>query len=237
MFSEIETCTAYYPYSDELKKLLEYGASIKIHPIYVIGLSQSDLHALRNAYANPESKIRVGIYGIYDINVLPNRLGIEPTVVVLAEHIALEGVIAEFVKRNRTPVLRLQDQPRHLHDLCHEDYYGGVYETMDAKHIRNTEEVTYMLNLGILVWLRNHGEQQRRKAELDLSGAEKKTVNPKATTSVKKLPKPESSWEAFASKQMKGFVPTPRFEDSVRKLDAELNYKNVDSSFDLNLDS
>lgn len=223
-----------YPYSDELRRLLEFGASVDIHPIYVIGLTQQELHAMRNAYSNPESMIRVGIYGIYDINALVDRIGIAPTVVVLAEHIRITGVVSDFIKKHRVPVLRLQENPVHLCNLGSEDFYGGVYETMDSKHITNSDEVTYMLNLGIMVWWRTHGKIEQH--EVNLNNMVPRTIDPKATTSIKNI-KPESSWEAFASKQMNGFVPTIQYEEAVKTIDSSFTFRNTDSSFELTLDT
>lgn len=224
-----------YPYSDELRRLIEFGASIDIHPIYVIGLTQQELHAMRNAYSNPESKIRVGIYGIYDINALVDRIGIAPTVVVLAEHIRITGVVADFIKKHHVPVLRLQENPVHLCDLGNEDFYGGVYETMCSKQITDSGEVTYMLNLGIMVWWRFHGKLEHEVA-VNLNDLKPRSVDPKATTSIKNI-KPEASWEAFASKQMQGFVPTSQYEEAVKNIDSSLTFKNTDSSFELTLDT
>lgn len=237
MFSELQSSTTVsdYPYSEGLKRLLEFGASIKINPIYVIGLTQSELHSMRNAYSNPDSRIRVGIYGIYDVTALADRIGIEPTVVVLAEHIRIDGVVAEFIRKYRVPVLRLQANPVHISDLCHEDYYAPVYETMDSKKITDSEEVTYMLNLGILVWLHTHGKVD--KDCKDISKAEERVIDPRASNIARKAVKPEPSWEAYANKQMIGFVPSASYEESMKTIDSALTFRNTDSSFELNLDT
>ena len=243
MFAELTNVPGdeYYPYSNDLLKLIEYGSKIKIHPVYVVGLDRDQLHSLRNTYTNPDSRIRVGIYGIYDTDVLVTRLGIEPTVIILAEHIKIQDDIATFIKRNRTPVLRLMKNPVHLHQLCHEDYYGGVYETMDSSLITDSDVLTYMINLGILIWLRNHGERKVREDvhnKLDLSGAEEHEIDTRGTAALardlvfqqaqkqKSRTKPESSWDKFASKQMEGFVPDSKFKESFEKINSQLTFRN-----------
>lgn len=231
-----------YPYSFDLQRLLDFGAKIKIHPVYVIGLDREQLHALRNSYLNPGSNIRVGIYGIYDTSALLERVGLEPTLMILAEHVRIDGDLAVFTRRFRTPILRLMHYPVHLHNLCHEDYYGGVYETLASSDVTNTEAITYMINLGILIWLRNRGErtavQQRLASALDLSGAENREIDPRASSMIRKqvsVPKPESSWEVYAKKQLEGFVPGPSYAESVKSIDD--HFKQTDSEFELNLDA
>lgn len=247
-----ETEESSYPYSFDLQRLLDLGSKIKIHPVYVIGLDRTQLHALRNSYLNPGSNIRVGIYGIYDTGALLERIGIEPTLIVLAEHVRLDGDLAVFTRRFRTPILRLMHYPVHLHNLCHEDYYGGVYETLAASEVTNTEAITYMINLGILIWLRNHGErtgvQQRLASALDLSGAENREVDPRASSGMRKqisMPKPEANWEVYAQKQMAGFVPGPSYAEAVRCVDDHFKQSestlsvlsDMDSEFEINLDT
>lgn len=232
-----------YPYSESLQRLLDLGSKVKIYPVFAIGMNRADLHTLRNAYLNPESGLKVGIYGIYDSSVLQERIGLAPTVVVLAEHVRISDGLAGYIKKFRVPVLRLMRAPVALQSLCHEDYYGGVYEVMATSDIGNTECVTYMLNLGIFMWLHTHGSkletQQTTDRLISLNFdvlSETNTSSMRATWSMRKsvhMPKPEISWEVFATKQLTNHASTERYIKRT-SMDAD---SHADSSFDLNLDS
>lgn len=219
-----ETSSSYYPYSSDLQMLLDSGCmEERFHPIYAIGLSREQLHGVRNAYMNPDAGFRVGIYGIYDPSILLSRIGINPSVLLVNSHVELTGDISAFVRRARVPVLRIQKRWMPLASLPHQDYYGGVYEILEERKLELPAEVTYMLNLGILVHLRNHGKLVAKRTALDFnyntgiigdesSFPDSDSVFPDAdsgtamrkTRSVRRIhvPEPEPTFASFVSKQL-----------------------------------
>lgn len=220
----------YYPYSSDLQTLLDAGIQARMHPVYAFGLTREQLHEVRNAYVNPDAGFRVGIYGIYDTSILLSRVGIAPSVVIVNQNTEITGDIASFIKRSRIPVLRILDRWVPLTRLPRTDYYGGVYEVLESGKIACPREVTFMLNLGILIYLRNRGKWNKR-GSIDLNSSDDSCFDVESsfddqqperkTRAVKRtpqMPAPEPSFDSFFRKQINAHedIDTARIAESSR---------------------
>lgn len=175
-----------YPYSRDLEGIDSHTQ--KLHPVYVIGMNREFVHSMRNTYV-PVPELRVGIYGIYDTSCLGSRIGISPSVVVLGPEVRCTGSLAGFIRKSKAPVLRLQHVRTSVSELPRSDYYGGVYDTLDIESCRDSVVLSRTIVLGILTWSRYHEVIPMDK---HVPSAKRKFV----------MPQPESSFGAFAAKQI-----------------------------------
>lgn len=191
-------------YSEEFQTLLRVDAmsgTRNFHPVYVLGYSAEMVRVMRDSYRDEEESelharhpvYTVKLYGLFENIDLANRIGIPPSVIVLAPHVDLDGDVRAFVKMHRLPVLRVQLQQTDLVELPCRDYYGGIYETIAESDITNRTLWTRAINIGLLVWLRTRG----------LRGNDT-LVSLRDTKAMRRqfVPKPAPSFSAFASSQL-----------------------------------
>lgn len=192
--------------SEEFQTLIRVDALNgirKFHPVYVLGYAYDKIQLMRRSYCSSlctdaglskQDVYRVGIYSVPNTEALANRVGIAPSVMVLAPDIELTGAVHAFVKHNHTPVLRVQHKHSTLVQLPNTDYYGGVYETVAEEDIVKQAVWTRVINTGLIVWLRTRGFRSADNAVVSLRGthAIRRTM----------LPKPEPSFTQFMRKQL-----------------------------------
>lgn len=172
----------------------------KHHPIYVLGLTPEQLSKMRRAYVEHPGAFNVGFYDMLDYDKLVERVGIKPSVVVLAEHIQIVGSINEFLKRNKTPVLRVMENPVPAARLPPEYFYNGVYDTLAEPDLYIASRLNFHINLGVMIWSKNK-EAQTKQAQAQRVD----TVNlydPRGSKFRKRMsvPQPEQEWSLFVRK-------------------------------------
>lgn len=174
----------------------------KYHPVYVLGLTSEQLNLIRSTYSAVYGNDVVGFYDMLDYSKLPDRIGIEPAVVILAEHIAMAGSIREFLKRTKTPVLRIMREPVQAAHLPSSYYYNGVYDTIGEQDTLVPERLHFHLSMGILLWEKN--KERRRTDEEVQRTFVIETNDPRGSKARKRLhvPAPEKTWTAFMKKFM-----------------------------------
>ena len=129
-----------------------------LSPVFCIGLSRTDVHAMRNSYISYTDDYDVRIIGFYsNHNIIPKRLGVVPRVLVLKD-VEIAGELRTYIRKNRIPVLRILQQRTALVNLPFSDYYSGVYETLAYDDVRNSRLVTSMIELGVRIYNRNRGD-------------------------------------------------------------------------------
>jgi hypothetical protein len=174
----------------------------KIHPVYVLGMDAGKLSRLRAAYTTQpsSSEFGVGFYRIQNYSVLSQRIGLEPSVVIMMEHIHIADSVATFLKRYHTPVLRVMKNPCEVAQLSPEYYYGGVYDTCAEEDLFQTTTIQYHINLGVMIWARN------MMARVAMTKVQREQIDsvwdPRGSRFRRCLvvPKPEASWYDFVSK-------------------------------------
>lgn len=174
----------------------------RIHPVYVLGMDNTKLAKLRSAYTTQPSSsaFNVGFYRIQNYSILSQRVGLEPSVVIMMEHIHIEGDVYTFLKRYHTPVLRVMKNPCEVSQLAPEYYYGGVYDTCSESDLFQTKYIQYHVNLGVMVWARNVvARRAMSRAERDQADS---AWDPRGSRFRKRItvPAPEPSWYDFVNK-------------------------------------
>ena len=191
--------------SQEFQTLLAVDAlsgSRQFHPVYVLGYSADVIVRMRSSYvidSDPSKQAYVvKTYGVYEVQALESRIGIAPSVMVLAPEIEIDGVVRGFIKEHRIPVLRMQHKRTALVALPNRDYYGGrVYETLAEKDIDNTSLWTRTINVGLLVWLRTRG---LRSEDTVVSLRDSKAMRKRSSCQLPPVPAP--SFQAFAKSSL-----------------------------------
>lgn len=222
-------------YSEEFQTLLRVDAmsgTRNFHPVYVLGYSAEMVRVMRDSYQDEDEAplhrnhpiYTVKLYGIFEHIDLEHRIGIPPSVIVLAPHVDLDGDVRAFVKLHRLPVLRVQLKHTDLVSLPCRDYYGGIYETIAESDITNKLAWTRAINIGLLVWLRTRG---LRNAESPVTLRDTKALRKQF------VPKPAPSFSAFASSQLQehGIVSEATQTDILKKLPTEsvFNFRSQES--------
>lgn len=174
----------------------------KHHPVYVLGLSLEQISRMRSAYGKGAASYNVGFYDMLNYAKMVERVGIDPSVVVLAEHVQITGSVGEFLKRHRTPVLRVMQRPVPVSQLPPEYYYNGVYDTVAERDLFSPDSLRYHINLGVMIWDKNKESQERQTQEhkSDVVGS----YDPRGTRFKKRVdvPKPEPEWSIFVRKYL-----------------------------------
>lgn len=182
-----------------------YHASSKLHPVYVLGLTLAQLTQVRTSYFSAYGKTSVGFYDMLDYDKLSERIGIEPSVVILAEHVSTVGSVGEFLKRYRTPVLRVMENPVPAASLAPEFYYNGVYDTLSEQDLYVAERLHFYINLGIMIWEKNKEQQSfllaNKTYDVIASNDPRGSKFRRSTLNVP-VPEPESNWSEFLSKYL-----------------------------------
>jgi hypothetical protein len=122
-------------YSEEFQTLLRVDALSGVrsfHPVYVLGYGADMIRKMRDSYRDEDESTlerehpiyTVKMYGVFENADLANRIGIPPSVIVLAPHVDIEGDVRAFVQMHRVPVLRVQLVKQKLADIPRRDYYG-----------------------------------------------------------------------------------------------------------------
>lgn len=218
--------------SEEFQTLIRVDALNgirKFHPVYVLGYDAAMLKVMRSSYCSDAAALavgtskrdtyKVGIYNVPSIDSLAKRVGIAPSVMVLAPEVELAGAVHLFVKQNHIPVLRVLHKHSTLVQLPNTDYYGGVYKTVVEDDIAIASIWTRAINIGLLVWLRTRGFRTDDNTVVSLRG----------THAIRRsaLPKPEPTFSQFVHKQLERLGFDVESEASLTHIAA-----SSDSSFD-----
>lgn len=223
--------------SEEFQTLIRVDAINgirKFHPVYVLGYDSKMIQLMRSSYCAgvaaalaKQNNYRVGIYSVPSTEVLINRVGIAPSIMVLAPDVELVGIAHAFAKLNHVPVLRMlrSGHTARLVDLPNTDYYGGVYETVSEDAVSKSAIWTRVINIGLLVWLRTRGFRT----------ADTTAISLRSTHAIRKsnLPKPEPSFTQFMRKQLERLG----FDREPEALLASNALAESESSFDFGKDA
>lgn len=222
------------------------------HPVYVIGYEARMIQMMRDSYVQDKpfpkderkTTFKVGIYGVYDSESLRDRIGIPPSVMVLAPHVDLDGVVKAFVRAHHVHVLRMQHRKTELDALPHREYYGGAYETYQEDEISDRSLWTDAINVGILIWLRSRG--YRESLASSNSRSESSVVTMQSLRESKamrrtKIQPPAPDFSSFAASRLRDLgVPDEAAQAEVLKNlppESVFDFRNAGSDNDCTSDA
>ena len=241
--------------SREFQALIRVDAIVgtrSFHPVYVIGYESHMIRVMRDSYIQDtpfpkddrRTTFRVGIYGVFDPESLQSRIGIPPSVIVLAPHVDLDGVVRSFIRAHHVQVLRLQKRRTVLDALPCREYYGsGVYETFQEDQITNTKMWTDAINIGILVWLRTRGfrdslsAQSSHSTQSDSAPVTMQSLRESKALRRSKVQPTAPDFTSFATAKLRDLgIPDERAQEEVLKSlppESVFDFKNAGSDHDL----